>query len=349
MGNSSSQTDGPESKHFEQTLATLPTSLAGKVYAVTGCTSGTGLVLACVLADRGGRVFLLNRPSSRAEAALQRVRDAAGDGNADNITHIDCDLMDFDSVRAAADKLREATPELDVLVNNAGIMAFRDIATKDGYDVQMQTNHLSHFLLTARVWPLLEAAAAARGDARVVQHSSIARTRAKGLNEANLGKNGGNLGGDSVGFIPGSGPLWDRYSQTKLANVAFALALRDRIAAAGPDSPSAKILSLVAHPGVAYSGLASATESDSGGLGWVGRKLIPLMQQSTEDGALGIVRCAIDNGIPTGSLVGPTGRKGPAVVMDAATEEARVPPEQRDMLWRLSCEATGVTDFFPSA
>ena len=148
--------------------------LTGKSFAVTGCTSGTGLVAAKLFAEKGAaKVFLLNRPSARAEAARAEISAAAAAGTV--VTHVDCDLMDFGSVRAAAAAVRAATGELDVLCNNAGVMALEDKATKDGYDVQMQTNHLSHFLLTSEVWPLLQKAAELRGEARVVQHSSGAR------------------------------------------------------------------------------------------------------------------------------------------------------------------------------
>merc|ERR1711963_932280 len=112
---------------------------------------------------------------------------------------------------------------LDVLCNNAGIMATKDEATEDGFDTQMQTNHLSHFLLTAELFPLLEKAANANGEARVVNHSSIARySPAQPLEAKYFGKNGGKLGGDADACCrPFSGGRWKRYQQTKLANVVY--------------------------------------------------------------------------------------------------------------------------------
>merc|ERR1719193_367839 len=133
---------------------------------------------------------------------------------------------------------------LDVLCNNAGVMACADVATVDGCDVQMQTNHLSHFLLTQQLWPLLTKAAEERGEARVVNHSSIAR-KGKPLGQRYLGPNGGNLGGDSAGALF-NGPRWERYHQTKLANLAFTFALRDRCLAA--TGASSKVKALCAHP-----------------------------------------------------------------------------------------------------
>lgn len=169
-------------------------------------------------------------------------------------------------MRAAATAVREKCPNgLDVLVNNAGVMALEDRATKDGFDVQMQTNvscnklqtkaaqlsaclcerdchlhcpslpqHLSHFLLTAELLPLLEQGAEARGEARVVQHSSIMRLAGKRPLQAQYFGPGGNLGGDRTSVLnPTGGPRWIRYQQTKLAASVFCRALHDRLAQRG--------------------------------------------------------------------------------------------------------------------
>merc|ERR1719210_1710166 len=101
--------------------------------------------------------------------------------------------MSFAAVREAAQKLKEdlGSSGLDVLCNNAGIMATKDEATGDGFDTQMQTNHLSHFLLTAELFPLLEKAANADGEACVVNHSSVAHhSPAEPLEAKYFGKNG---------------------------------------------------------------------------------------------------------------------------------------------------------------
>merc|ERR1712226_932668 len=112
--------------------------MCDKVVVVTGCTSGTGLVLAKVCAHKGATVVLLNRDSERAEAAFQAVQESAR--NSTVVVSIPCDLCDFESVRGAANQLIEMFGEsgIDVLANNAGVMAMNDIATKDGCDVQMQ-------------------------------------------------------------------------------------------------------------------------------------------------------------------------------------------------------------------
>lgn len=162
------------SKHFPAFVETLP-SLVGKTIAITGTTSGTGYHTALTCAKKGASVVLLNRPSERATAAQAKLQEMAGPGA--SFTAVECDLQSFASVRAAAAQLNAkfASTGLDVLCNNAGVMALADVATDDGYDVQMQTNHLSHFLLLKEVFPLLEKAASERGEARVVHHTSLAR------------------------------------------------------------------------------------------------------------------------------------------------------------------------------
>ena len=127
--------------------------LSGRVYVITGTTSGTGRVAARTIASQGGRVFMLNRPSERAERVQAELSQAFGD----RLSTVPCDLQRFASVREAAAVLNAecADTGVDVLINNAGIMAMPDEATEDGYDIQMQTNHLSHFLLTREVFGLL--------------------------------------------------------------------------------------------------------------------------------------------------------------------------------------------------
>ena len=220
-----------ETKFYTDLLKALPDQ-AGKTFAITGCTSGTGAVLAAGLVSKGANVIMLNRPSTRAKAAHEKLQAAAA--KPEQVVHIDCDLQNFESVRAAGKAIVALGVALDGLINNAGVMAVEDKATVDGYDLQAQTNHLSHFLLTSLVMPALQKAAAANGQARVVQHSSGAR-KGPPLEAKYFEKNGGNLGGDAPGEDGAafSGPRWVRYHQSKLANLTFALGLRDQIAAAG--------------------------------------------------------------------------------------------------------------------
>ncbi|MEO0814896.1 MAG: SDR family NAD(P)-dependent oxidoreductase, partial [Myxococcota bacterium] len=201
--------------------------MTGRLVAITGTTSGTGYVCAREIARLGARVFLLNRESERANAALRRLKEEVPDSRFEPVV---CDLQDFDSVRQAAAAIRKHTERLDVLCNNAGVMALPERATKDGYDVQMQTNCLSHFLLTKELFSLL----AASDDGRVVNHTSMARLGGP-LEEKYFGKNSGELGGDGTEEenMSFGGPRWVRYHQTKLANCAFTYGLKERIERSG--------------------------------------------------------------------------------------------------------------------
>mmetsp|Transcript_12784 Transcript_12784/g.19202 ORF Transcript_12784/g.19202 Transcript_12784/m.19202 type:complete len:255 (+) Transcript_12784:358-1122(+) len=249
--------------------------------------------------------------------------------------------MSFDSLRAAGKKLRAdfSANGIDVLCNNAGVMAVKDEATVDGCDVQMQTNHLSHFLLTAEVWPLLERAAEKNGEARVVNHSSDARKQGSFVEEKYLGRNGGNLGGDEPSylksFLPFTGPRWARYQQTKLANVVFTYALHDKLVAAGKGD---KIKSLVAHPGLSSTHLQVKSASD-GGMGIrLTNVLMSKLAQSAEDGTLGILVCCCKPNVKSKEFYGPKWLTGPAVILP---EENLAPPESRKLLWEKSVEVTG--------
>jgi len=257
------------------------------------------------------------------------------------VTLIGCDLMSFESVREAAKQLNGELAEtgLDVMCNNAGIMATKDEATKDGCDTQMQTNHLSHFLLNSLVWPLLEKAQSLRGEARVVNHTSIAAFGAP-LEQKYLEKNGGNLGGDhrdASGPSQFNGARWTRYHHSKLANIVFTYALRDRAAKAG-----SKVKALVAHPGVSATNLFVTTTQDGGlsddfSSGFMGNQA-----QSQEDGSMGLTKCCCDAGVNSGDYYGPTEAPmmvGPANLMPPMEELAS--EASRDMLWQVSEEVTG--------
>lgn len=282
-----------ETLHLEEVIAKHSQDMTGKVVAITGTTSGTGFVCAREVAKRGAKVLLLNRKSDRAANALKQLQEAVP-GAA--FEAIDCDLQNFTSVREAAAKISAGHEVLDVLVNNAGVMALKDQATGDGYDVQMQTNVISHFLLTKELFPLLKKSA----QARIVNHSSMARLGGP-LEIKYFEQNGGNLGGDGTeeensGF---QGPRWERYHQTKLANCAFTYGLKEKLASRGIDN----VIALVAHPGLAATSLQVTTAAD-GGM----ESNSPFMQQaqSAEDGATGIIRAAMDPVSESGDFYGPT-------------------------------------------
>jgi NAD(P)-dependent dehydrogenase (short-subunit alcohol dehydrogenase family) len=324
----------PASKHFPEFKASLP-SMTGKTVVITGTTSGTGKVAARTVAELGAKVLVLNRASSRSDAAYEELTAAFPDAE---VHAVECDLQSFSSVTAAAKEVKALCPEgVHVLANNAGVMALGDQATGDGFDVQMQTNHLSHFLLTSELWPLLDKAAEASGEARVVNHSSVARmVPGKTLKAEYLEGNGGKLGGDGTGLVM-NGPRWIRYNQSKLANAAFTAALHHRI-----DKSGSKVKALVAHPGLARTELQE-TSVKKGGMGRWFTNVFMRMAQSAEDGAMGLLSCMCRADATSGQFwgpgSGPMAIKGPA---EPFTLEAFYDnDETRTLLWERSNAATG--------
>ncbi|CAE8710240.1 unnamed protein product [Polarella glacialis] len=155
MGLCGSSSGGPSNAYFDEYVKTLP-SMKGKVVVITGCTSGTGKIFARVCAKNGAKIVMLNRASERADDAFQFIKGVAFEAQAPAPVFIPCDMNSFKSVKAVGKQLsKDFNGEgLDVLCNNAGIMGVEDKATEDGCDIQMQTNHLSHFILTAYCMPL---------------------------------------------------------------------------------------------------------------------------------------------------------------------------------------------------
>jgi NAD(P)-dependent dehydrogenase (short-subunit alcohol dehydrogenase family) len=300
--------------------------------------TGTGFVAARTVAKLGGVAVLMNRKSSRVDAMLDKLKEVVPDGK---FVTIECDLQDFDSVRKAAQEIKRKYDKIYCLSNNAGIMATPDRATKDGYDEQMQTNHLSHFLLTKELFPLLVKQAKESGDARVVNHSSEARngTVHKTLERQYFEKNGGNLGGDKLGVF--SGPCFERYCQSKLANSVFTHALDDKLqasaaAAAGNNIP---IKAVAAHPGVSATNLGD--HLNFGRItNFIAQKLIfPLIAQSSEDGTMGLLKAMMAKDVKSGVLYGPNGMKGKPIALNAKAWE--LDPKSKTMLWETSEAAIG--------
>ena len=312
-----------ETKHLSSVIENHTQNMSGKVVAITGTTSGTGYVCARELAKLGAHVLLLNRESERATAALARLQAEVPGGRFEAVA---CDLQDFGSVRQAASRIAEAHPVLDVLCNNAGVMALPDHATVDGYDVQMQTNSISAFLLTKELFPLLQKSV----DGRVVSHTSMARLGPP--HEAKFfAKTGGDLGGDGTDEENASfaGPRWARYHQSKLANCTFTYGLKAKLEARGVDNVKA----MIAHPGLASTSL-QVTTAETGGMSLGGSFMS--QAQSAEDGALGIIRACADPEAQSGDFYGPQGWTG--FPEKLTPEDLLLDPENIRTNWQ-GCEA----------
>jgi len=304
--------------------------MSSKVVVVTGTTSGTGFICARELAKKGATVILLNRKSQRAEDALKQLNEAAASGQFDAI---ECDLQSLKSVQQAMDTIKAKYTVIDVLVNNAGVMALKDIATDDGYDVQMQTNVLSHFLITKELFPLLKKSA----EARIVNHSSMARLGGP-LEKNYFGKNGGNLGGDEADEEGAfKGPRWERYHQTKLANAVFTYALKNKL----KEAHITNVIPLLAHPGLSRTKLQVTTAKDGG---MDADSDFMKMAQSADDGATGIIRAAMDADAKPGNFYGPiegwTGYPDLIPPEDLLTDEANI-----EIFWNGCEKAVGAFEF----
>ncbi len=262
--------------------------LSGRTALVTGANSGIGLAAAEALAAHGAEVLLACRNPQRGSDALARVRERGGAG----AELVALDLADLASVRATAAEVAGRVERLDLLVNNAGVMAPPRRESADGFELQLATNHLGHFALTAGLLgPLLAAA-----EPRVVTLTSGAH-RIGSIDFDDLQRRHRYM-------------RWMAYGQSKLANLLFALELQRRAAAA-----ELPLKSLAAHPGYAATNLQHAgPELGLGPLGHLASPLISLTNfafgQSAAAGALPTLYAATEPGIPGGLLIGPGGLGG---------------------------------------
>jgi NAD(P)-dependent dehydrogenase (short-subunit alcohol dehydrogenase family) len=287
----------------------------GRTAVVTGANSGLGLSTARELARAGARVVLACRNLAKGEAARREI-EAAAPGAPLELEELD--LSSLDSVRGFAERFRGAHDGLDLLINNAGVMAPPRSETADGFELQFGTNHLGHFALTG----LLIGSMEGRHDARVVTLSSTAHRTGRISFD--------NLGGQRHYF------RWRAYGQSKLANLLFALELERRLRAAGSN-----VKSLAAHPGYAATNLQFAAPPLVDRLFMrVGNAVIA---QSEEMGALPTLYAATEPGLAGGTYVGPDGiaeQRGhpkPVSPNRAARDE-----DVARRLWEVSEEMTGV-------
>ena len=292
---------------------------------ITGTTSGTGFICAREVAKKGATVILLNRKSDRSQKSLAQLKEAVAEGS---FHAIDCDLQNLTSVKEAIANIKSSYEVIDVLVNNAGVMAMKDDATMDGYDVQMQTNVLSHFLLTNELFPLMLKS----DEARIVNHSSMARLGGP-LVADYFEKKGGDLGGDGTEEqnLSFQGPRWERYHQTKLANAVFTYGLKKKLEAANITN----VIPLLAHPGLAATNLQVTTASVGG---MDGNSEFMNQAQSAEDGATGIIRATMDKEAKSGNFYGP--EAGWSGYPDLLTDDSNI-----ELLWAGCEKAVGVFKF----
>lgn len=290
---------------------------SGRVFVITGANSGIGFEAAKELAAHGGRVVMACRDPGKASAAEAEVRAfAAGKGE---IRAMALDLADLTSVRAFAAEVRAAYERVDGLINNAGVMALPHRLTKDGFEIQFGTNHIGHFVLTARLWERL----ASTPGSRVVSVSS-----------------GAHAGGTAAFLDDPDAPRepWVQYGNTKLANLWFTYDLDRRAKAAGLG-----VKAIACHPGYAATNLQPTTGKARG---WIQRTILAVgnatVAQSAQMGALPTLYAAIEPTLSGGAFVGPGGPFhgfGYPVVHRSTASSYDL--EARARLWTLSNARTG--------
>ncbi len=287
----------------------------GRVAIVTGANSGLGLVTARELARRGASVVLACRNADKGTAALTAISAAAP---AAKLELAALDLGSLASVEAFAQRFRSTHDGLDLLIDNAGVMAPPRQTTADGFELQIGTNHLGHFALMGRLIGTMQG----RADARVVTLSSVAHKTGRINFEDLQSERRYNR--------------WRAYGQSKLADLMTALELDRRLRAAG-----STVKSIAAHPGYAATNLQSA------GPPTLDRLLMAVTNatwaQSADRGALPPLYAATEPGLEGGIYVGPDGlgefRGHPRLVSPsrAARDE-----QAAARLWAVSEELTGV-------
>lgn len=295
---------------------------SGRTALVTGATSGLGLHTSLGLARRGARVLLGARNPQKGAATLAQVRAAATGPEPELVS---MDLADLRTVRDAAEDVRTRTGgQLDLLVNNAGIMAPPLALSVDGFESQWATNHLGHAALTWLLLPCITATPAGR----VVTVSSLAHRQGRispvGLPAATHGEH----------YSP-----WAAYGRSKLANLLFAFELHRRLRIEFPNT-----LSVAAHPGLSSTGLVGAMMSTAPKAAAAAAEGVTrLLGQPAEQGALPQLYAATMPEVQSGQYYGPSWpgelRGGPKLVRpNQHAQDERL----AKVIWSLTATQTGV-------
>ncbi len=287
----------------------------GRIALITGANSGLGFDTALALLQKNATVILGCRSIDKSEKARQELLSRTGFGR---IELLEIDLADLVQVNKAADQIARKFKKLDLLINNAGVMAPPLTYSKQGLELQFAVNHLSHMALTLKLLPLM----ANQPGARVVTVSSGAQY---------MGKiNWSDLQGE-CNYDP-----WASYSQSKLANVMFALELDQRLKNSNID-----IASLSAHPGLARTNLQLTTIAANGS--WQASIVYKIMNpifQSSSMGALSQLLAATDLNAKSGEQYGPRfNLRGHPQLCKVAS--SALDKNERARLWEVSTELIG--------
>ena len=298
------------------TEADIP-DLTDRTAVVTGSNGGLGQENARALAVAGATVVVASRVSDKTDRAVEELRSAVPDGRFE-VTPLD--LASLESVREAALAIKAAHPTVDILINNAGVMAVAESRTADGFEMQFGVNHLGHWALTALLLePLLAAPAA-----RIVTVTSTAHHFGRGIDPDNP-------------HMHGNYKPWRAYYESKLANFHFGLGLEKKLREAGTSASS-----LLAHPGLTDTDLqARSVEKNGDATARFFHMLASKTGMSPENGALPQLRAATDPGARGGEFYGPLWvNNGPPVRKPVLRKVGL--DHAVDRLWEVSERETGI-------
>ncbi|MBK8693724.1 MAG: SDR family NAD(P)-dependent oxidoreductase [Deltaproteobacteria bacterium] len=301
------------------TTAQIPDQ-SGRVVVITGANSGIGFEAARVLVAKGAHVVLACRNPARASEAEALLRAETPKASVESMT---LDTSRLASVRAFAESFRATHPKLDVLCNNAGVMALPPSLTEDGFDIQMATNHFGHFALTGLLIDLLKSSA----PSRVVNVSSAAHR----------------LGGDRYDAMMAGKKFnpWTVYGQSKLANILFTMELNRRV-----QSRNIDLRAVACHPGYAATNLQATSASSGATAGYseaIARLANRLLAQPAAAGAWPTLYAIAEPDAQGGDFIGPSGLAGASgPPIKVRPSKAACDPDLASRLWALSVKATGV-------
>lgn len=251
---------------------------SGRTVVITGANGGLGLENARALAGHGAHVVMAARNLDKATAAERGIRDV----HPQALLEVrQLDLASLDSIGEFAHRFTSEHDRLDILIDNAGVMAIPEVKTKDGFEMQFGTNHLGHHALTARLLPIL----IRTPGSRVVSVTSTARHFGRPVDSKNP-------------HLEGNYSPWRAYGQSKLANLHFAVGLDRKLRAAG-----APTRALVAHPGLATTDLQVNTTRQGGGA--MSERYAASFGMTAAHGALPQLRAATDPEASGGELYAP--------------------------------------------
>ncbi len=291
----------------------------GRTILITGANSGIGYEAARALAQHGAHVVLGCRTRSKADEAVARIAATNPSGSTEIL---EMDLADLDSIADAASRFALSHDRLDVLVNNAGLMATPRQHTAQGFEMQFGVNHLGHFALTGHLFEILMAS----GRARVVSISS-------------QGHRPGKIHFDDINSEKKYSP-WPAYFQSKLANLLFIRELQRRLVVA-----QSEMIAVAAHPGVSSTNLGHESSGVlTAMMKWTRPVFDRFVSQSAAMGALPTLRAAVDASAAGGDYFGPDGlgeQRGHPVKVDSSNRAKDDSAAAR--LWGLSEELTAVT------